>query len=83
MCVPYCSDTPETIAKDLIAAGLVDGRNLVVGELISGLAGTDMLIFVLFCCCLLFVLFIAVAANIQKIIENPSLEKVVFQLVRL
>ncbi len=29
------------------------------------------------------VLFIAVAANIQKIIENPSLEKVVFQLVGL
>ncbi len=42
--------TVQTLRKSLLtAAGLVDGRNRVVGELISGLAGTDMLC--VFMCC--------------------------------
>lgn len=44
-------DSPDVMAKDLIAAGLIDGRNLVV-----------------------------VAANIQKLVESSSLDKVVFQI---
>ena len=27
-----CTDTPDAIAKDLIAAGLIDGRNMVVSK---------------------------------------------------
>lgn len=46
-------DSADRIANDLVSAGLVDGKNLVL-----------------------------VAANIRKIVENPTLDKLVFQLVR-
>ena len=32
---PCVVDSPDVMAKDLIAAGLIDGRNLVVGTFIQ------------------------------------------------
>lgn len=66
-------DTVDEIAQELVSGGLIDGHDLIVGK-------QNLKYFMSFIRSL-FKIF-SVAANLQKIIENPSVVKsLIFALV--
>jgi hypothetical protein len=75
-----CTDSADAISKDLVEAGLIDGKNMVVGKL--GSVMQDHILYINFIVASPPPLSLsAVAANIQKLVENPSTKKVVFPIV--
>ena len=79
----FLTDSADAISKDLVEAGLVDGKNMVVGKSDTYFMFSLSLSLSPPPLSLTCSLFHSVAANIQKLVENPSTKKVVFHVVSM